>query len=369
VACLALVHDYLLVLRGAERTFAAMSEVWPEAPIYTLLYDEAGTQGRFAGRTIHTSPLQRLRVRQRQFRALLPAFPTAVRRLDLSGVERIVSSSSAFAHGVRKPPGATHVCYCHSPFRYAWHEQATALAEVPRSLRRAVRVILRRHRAFDRRAAADVDLFIANGRTTRERIRRFWGRDAPVLHPPVDVDRFSLAEPTDYVLFVGGLVLHKRPALAIEAAALAGRPIKVVGQGPEFRRLKARYPAAEFLGDVDDEQLARLYAKAAAVVIPKAEEFGIAAVEAQAAGRPVVAIDGGGARETVVPGVTGVLVPNGGSEALARALKHDFTGFDPQVIRAHAHRFSRRAFQERLLEIVDGTPPRRRRTAVRAAVG
>jgi glycosyltransferase involved in cell wall biosynthesis len=353
-----LVHDYLLVLRGAERTFAAMADAWPEAPIATLLYDERATEGRFAGRSVATSPLQRLGLTQRSFRPLLPVFPTAARRLDLRGFDCVVSSSSAFVHGVRPDTGARHVCYCHSPFRYAWHEQARALSEVPAPLRPALKLALRRHRAFDRRAAGRVDRYVANGEITRERIKRFWGRDAEILHPPVDVDRFDIGEPGDHVLFVGELVRHKRPEVAIDAAAAARRRIKVVGAGPELERLRARYRGqAEFLDRVGDERLAQLYAEAAALVVPNVEEFGIAAVEAQAAGRPVIAVDAGGARETVVPGRTGILVPEADPHALARALREDLSGFDPADIRAHAQQFSRASFQARLREIVAETCP------------
>ena len=353
---LGLVHDYLLVLRGAERTFAAMADTWPDAPIVTLLYDEGGTEGRFAGRAVTTSPLQRLGVRQGNFRALLGAFPTATRRLDLREFDCVVSSSSAFAHGVRPVPGARHVCYCHSPFRYAWHEQARAMSEVPRPLRPALALLLRRHRAFDRRAARTVDRYVANGEITRERIRRFWGRDADIVHPPVEVGRFHVGEPGDHVLFVGELVRHKRPEVAIDAATAAGRPIKVVGTGPELERLRARYrDGVEFLGRVGDARLADLYAGAAALVMPNVEEFGIASVEAQAAGRPVIAVDAGGARETVVAGRTGLLVPDGDPGALARALREDLTRFDPLDIRAHAQRFSPVVFRERLREIVAAT--------------
>ena len=352
---IALVHDYLLVMRGAERTFAAMAEVWPEAPIVTLIYDEAGTEQRFAGRAVRTSPLQRLGVHQRNFRAGLPVFPTAVRRLDLEGFDGIISSSSAFAHGVRKPRGAKHVCYCHSPFRYAWHENADTLRHAARPLRPMLRQVLRRQRVFDRRAARDVDQYVANSELTRQRIRRFWGRDAVVVHPPVDVERFSVGEPEDYVLFVGELLRHKRPQAAIEAALAAGRRMKVVGTGPELGRLAARYgDRVDFLGRIDSPALARVYAEAAALVVPNVEEFGIAAVEAQAAGRPVVALDAGGPRETVVHGETGLLVDSEDPRALARALREDFSSFDPEAIRAHAMRFGRSAFQSRMSEVVEG---------------
>lgn len=351
-----LAHDYLLVMRGAERTFAAMADIWPRAPIATLLYDPEGTRGRFAGHAVRSSPLQRLGLRQGSFRAALPLFQSAVRRIDLSGHDHVVSSSSAFAHGVSVPEGATHVCYCHAPFRYAWHEHSLALAELPAPLRPALSVLLRRHRAFDRRAAARVDRYVANGRITQERIRRYWGRDALIVHPPVDVDRFAIGEPGEHVLFVGELVRHKRPELAIEAAAAAGRPITLVGSGPELESLRARHSGnATFLGRVGDERLALLYAEAAALVVPAVEEFGIAAVECQAAGRPVVAIDAGGARETVVPGETGLLVENGDAGALARALASDLTGFDPRAIRRHAQRFNAARFRAELLEIVEAT--------------
>ena len=151
---LALVHDYLLVMRGAERTFAAMADEWPDAPIYTILYDEEGTQGRFAGRTIITSPLQRLGARQRTFRVLLPLFERAVRSLDLAGYECVLTSSSAFAHGVEVPQDSHHICYCHSPFRYAWLDASPV--SMPALLRRCLELEMRRHRAFDRRAARSI---------------------------------------------------------------------------------------------------------------------------------------------------------------------------------------------------------------------
>ncbi len=349
-------------MRGAERTFAAIAELWPDAPIFTLLYDEAGTEGCFAGRTVITSPLQRLGASQRNFRVLLPLLPAAVRALSLEGYDRVVSSSSAFAHGVRVRRDTPHICYCHSPFRYAWQEDERPL-DLPGPLRPALELVMRRHRAFDRRAVPGVGQFVANSQLTRERIKRFWGRDAVVVHPPVEVDRFTLGEPEDYVLYVGELVKHKRVDVAIRAAAAAGRPIKVVGDGPEQSRLRARFAnQAEFLGRVSDEELAGLYARAAAFVVPNIEEFGIAAVEAQAAGRPVVALDGGGVRETVIPDRTGVLVPPDDLGALVQALRSDLTRFDPHLIQAHARQFSRESFDPRMAEIVDAA-------AARASVG
>jgi glycosyltransferase involved in cell wall biosynthesis len=341
-------------LRGAERTFAEIAEIWPDAPIYTLLHDAASTSRRFAGRRVITSPLQRLGMDQHSFRRLLPLYPTAVRRLRLSEHSLVVSSSSAFAHGVRPPPGAKHICYCHSPFRYAWHDRDRALAEVRSELRPALEIALRRHRSFDRAAARSLTGIIANSRVTRERIRRYWERDAPIVHPPVEVDRFSPSQGGEDLLFVGEVTRHKRVEVALEAAERAGRPIKVVGDGPELPRLRRRFQrSAKFLGRVDDSELERIYASSRAVVVPNVEEFGIAAVEAQAAGRPVIAADAGGAQETVRSGETGWLVPPDDVDALARTMRRETADFDPGVIRQNAERFSPDAFRRRLMEVID----------------
>src|SRR5436305_6388433 len=207
---IALVHDYLLVLRGAERTFAAMADVWPSAPIYTLLYDEEATQERFEEHPVVTSPLQRVGARQSGFRRLLPLLPLAARRLPLEDAKLVVSSSSAFAHGVKPSEDAVHVCYCHSPFRYAWHERGRALEEDPTPLRPAVDGLMGAIRRWDRQSTEGETHYIANSRITRQRIRELWGRDASIVHPPVAVERFQPDRPEDFFLFVGEVVRHKR---------------------------------------------------------------------------------------------------------------------------------------------------------------
>ena len=368
----AIAHDYLLVMRGAERTFAAIADMYADAPIYTLLYDEAGTGGRFAGRAIHTSPLQRLGIGQEGFRRLLPLYPLAVRRLRPPPCELVVSSSSAFAHGLHVPEGAVHVCYCHAPFRYAWYEQERALAETPAPLRPALRLQLRRMRRWDRAASTRVDLYVANSELTRDRIARFYGRESVLVHPPVETERFAPGSPGERLLVVSELVRHKRVHVALEAARLAGAPISIVGSGPEHGALAAEFPDAEFLGRVGDERLAELYAAARAVIVPGREEFGITAVEAQAAGRPVIAADEGGARETVLPGETGLLVALDDAEAMAGAIRGlDSAGFAPAAAVAHAQRFSVAAFRQRLAaaaaEALAAGPRARTRTRLRAA--
>jgi glycosyltransferase involved in cell wall biosynthesis len=350
-----LVHDYLLVMRGAERTFAAIAECFPEAPIYTLLYDAEGTSRAFDGREVRTSYRQRLGATQGSFRRLLPLFPRAAERLPVQEHDLVISSSSAFAHAIRPDPGAIYICYCHSPFRYAWFERERAEQELPRPLRPLLRVALDRVRKGDLAASRRVTHYIANSEATRRRIEQYWGRDATVIHPPVDVHRFALGEPEDYLLMVTELVPHKRVDVALEAARRAGKRIKVVGAGPELRRLQADYRGtAEFLGRIDDEALASVYARARALVVPNVEEFGIAAVEAQAAGRPVVGADAGGVRETVVPGKTGILVTPGDVDELTSALGDGpLDAFSPAEVRAHALTFSKDSFKERLVAEVE----------------
>ena len=345
-----LAHDYLLVLRGAERTFAAIAELAPEAPIYTLLYDRDGTGGRFDGHPVTTSWLQRLGVRQKGFRALLPLMPAATARLAADDHPVVVSSSSAFAHGVHTRPGAVHVCYCHTPFRYAWFERERALSELPRPLRPALDLTLRRIRRRDLEIARQVTRYVANSRLCQERIARFWDREAPIVYPPVEVERFSPGVPEDFLLMVTEVVRHKRLPLALDAARRAGKRVVVVGDGPELPRLRVEYSGvADFRGRLADGELERLYPRALALIVPNVEEFGIAAVEAQAAGRPVVGVDAGGLTETVLPAETGVLVPDGDVDALAEALAHtDFTRFDGDRIRRNAERFSKAAFQRAL---------------------
>ena len=350
-----LAHDYLLVMRGAERTFAAIAELYRDAAIFTLLYDERGTDGRFAGRSITTSPLQHLGVSQTNFRRLLPLYPLAVERLKLAPCEVVLSSSSAFAHGVHAPDGAVHVCYCYTPFRYAWYEEARALQETARPLRGLLRRQLRWMRRWDLKASRRVDAYIAISQLSRERIKRYYGRDAAVIHPPVETHRFSLGDPGESLLVVSELVRHKRLHVALEAARRAGRPIRVVGSGPDHAALREAYPEVEFLGRASDEDLQELYASARALVVPSMEEFGIAAVEAQAAGRPVIAAAAGGALETVLDGRTGLLARLDDVEDFAGAIERlDEIDFDPAAAVRNAERFSVEAFQRRLAAHVAG---------------
>ncbi len=353
VGRVALAHDYLLVMRGAERTFAAIADLYDEAPIYTLLYDEPGTTGRFSGRTITTSALQRLRAKQANFRRLLPLYPSAIERMRLEDCDAVISSSSAFAHGVRVPDGAAHICYCYTPFRYAWYDEGCALHEVPRPLRPLLRHQLGRIRKWDLAASSRVDTYIAISELSRQRIVRVYGRDAPVVHPPVETHRFEPGNPGDSLLVVSELVGHKRLRVALEAARRVRAPIQIVGSGPNYAELKECYPEAEFLGRASDEELTELYASARAVLVPSIEEFGITTVEAQASGRPVIAAAAGGALETVLDGQTGWLAKIDDVDSFADAITNiDKLDFDPSGAVQNAERFSVAAFQNKLAEQV-----------------
>jgi glycosyltransferase involved in cell wall biosynthesis len=250
---------------------------------------------------------------------------------------------------VRAPEGAVHLCYCYTPFRYAWYEHERALEEVAAPLRPLLRAELARIRRWDLRASRRVDAYVAISQLSRERIERYWGRQARVVHPPVETDRFAPGEPGDSLLVVSELVRHKRLPVALEAARRARAPIRVAGTGPDLALLRAAYPEAEFLGRVGDEQLADLYAEARAVIVPSMEEFGITAVEAQASGRPVIAAAAGGALETVIDGVTGTLVTLDDVDAFREAIEQiDGRGLDPARAVANAERFSVPVFQRRI---------------------
>jgi glycosyltransferase involved in cell wall biosynthesis len=354
----ALVHDFLLDLRGAERVFAAICAAWPEADVFTAVYDEAGTEGRFAARSPRTSFLQRLRPTSRTFRVLLPVYPHAIESLDLRGYDIVVSSSSAWAHGVLVDPGAVHVCYCHNPFRYAWSEREATLAARPPLLRLPLRILLNRWRQWDWIAAQRVDRYVANSSLTAARVRRYLGRESTVLHPPVELERFrplEAGEPLgDHYVVLAELMAHKRIDVAVRAFTALGLPLTVIGDGPAARRLqRIAGPTVTFTGRVGDERVAELLRSARALVVTAAEEFGIAAVEALASGRPVIALESGGVLESVVAGKTGAYYAESTPEALAAAVAaFDAEAVDPLACRAAAERFATRRFQAALHEIV-----------------
>src|SRR3954453_22249289 len=280
-ARVALVHDFLLDLRGAERVFAAICDAWPEAEVFTAVYDAAGTEGRFEARAPRTSFLQRVRPTARSFRPLLPLYPHAVEALDLRGYETVISSSSAWAHGVLVDPGSVHVCYCHNPFRYAWSEREATLAARNPLTRPPLRLLLARWRQWDWIAAQRVDRYVANSAVTAARVRRYLGREPTVLHPPVEPGRFAPGPVGDHYVVVAELMAHKRIDVAVRAFNRLRRPLLVIGDGPAYRRLKRLPgPTVRVAGRLRDADVAAALRSARALVVTAQEEFGIAAVEA-----------------------------------------------------------------------------------------
>jgi glycosyltransferase involved in cell wall biosynthesis len=350
----ALVHDFLLDLRGAERVFAAICDAWPEADVFTAVYDEDGTEGRFAGRAPRTSFLRRLRPTARTFRPLLPLYPYAIESFDLRGYDVVISSSSAWAHGVIVDPEAVHVCYCHNPFRYAWSERDATLRARHAALRLPLGVLLSRWRQWDWIAAQRVDRYVANSHVTAARVRRFFGREADVLHPPVELERFAPGPVGDHYLVVAELMAHKRIGVAVEAFNRLGKPLVVVGDGPEERRLRRLAgPTVTFAGRASDRRVAELMRSARALVVTAAEEFGIAAVEALASGRPVIALGAGGVLESVREGETGTYYHASTPEALAEAVaRFDPLAIDPAACVAASQRFAAPRFHAGLRRIV-----------------
>jgi glycosyltransferase involved in cell wall biosynthesis len=361
----ALIHDFLLDVRGAERTFSALADMYPQADLFTAVYDPRGTEGRFAHRNVNTSFLQRLRPTARTFRPLLPFYPYAMEALDLSGYDLVVSSSSAWAHGVIVDPDAVHVCYCHNPFRYAWNARDETLNQRSALQRAALRMVFQRWRQWDWIAAQRVDRYIANSQTTARRIRRYFGRESDVVYPPVETSRFTPGPVSDFYAVLSELMPHKRIHLAVEAFNRLRLPLVVIGNGPDARHLRRiAGPTISFAGRVSDTRAAELLSASRALIVTATEEFGIAAVEAQAAGRPVIALAEGGVRETVQEGLTGTFYDEATPDALAEAVAgFDTLAIDPAACVANADRFDVAHFRHGIRSVVaeacaDERPPR-----------
>ncbi|MSW84184.1 MAG: glycosyltransferase [Actinobacteria bacterium] len=357
----ALVHDFLLDLRGAERVLLELAGLFPQADIVTAVYDERGTEGRFADRRIVTSALQRLRPTAPTFRALLPFYPTAMEAIDLRPYDLVVSSSSAWAHGVLPHERAAHVCYCHNPFRYAWNEREATLAARGPLTRPILAGIMRRWRQWDATVAQRVDTYVANSEITRLRIERSYGRESQVIHPPVAVDRFAPGAVGEHYMTLSEVMAHKRLDVAVRAFTQLGLPLVVTGDGPDLRRLRGLAgPTVRFTGRVSDREVEELLRSARALVVTATEEFGIAAVEAQASGRPVIAHRSGGVLESVVDGETGVFYDADVPQSLIEAVQaFDPLAVSPERCVARAAEFGPQRFREEFAAVVDATIDRR----------
>ncbi len=365
----ALVHDWLTGMRGGEKVLEAIAELFPEAPIYTLLH-VPGSVPALESHPIHTSFLQRIPGVRRHYRRLLPLFPAAIEDLDLGGYELIVSTSHCVAKGVVPHPGAVHLCYCHTPMRYAWDQEHTYFPRRRGAVARLRNLTLTALRAWDAASAPRVDHFLANSHFVAERIRRYYGRQAEVLPPPVDVDYFLAAdgdpqaggEPEGgFCLAVSALAPYKRVDLAIAACERLGLELRIVGTGPEENRLRRLAgPKTRLLGRVEGAELRRLYHRARLFLQPGIEDFGIASVEALAGATPVVSPARGGILDIVDDGVHGVLyepsATAGGdaeTEALAAAIDKSLRiRFNSSTLTDRARAFSRESFTNRFRAIL-----------------
>jgi glycosyltransferase involved in cell wall biosynthesis len=355
---IALIHDWLTGMRGGEKCLEVLCELLPGATLFTLLHKPGTVSPAIERLPIRTSLVQRLPFAGSMYRHYLPFFPRAIERFDLSGYELIVSSSHCVAKGVIPPSGALHVCYCHTPMRYAWEmfDDYFSVQRVGWVKHQVLKRVARSLRRWDAATADRVHHFVANSHYVRERIRRCYGRHAEVIYPPVDTSFFSVsASSGDYFLVVSALAPYKRVELAVEAFNRLGIRLLIVGSGPEEKRLKVLAKRnIEFLGWQSNERLRDLYAGCRALVFPGVEDFGIVPVEAMASGKPVLAFAKGGALETVIPGVTGLLFTEQTAASLIEAVRRFDEGrFSPSLIRAHALRFDREVYRRRMKQFIE----------------
>lgn len=360
----ALIHYWLLSMRGGEKVVEALCELYPQADLYTHVYDPNGVSDIIRMHRVNTTFIQKLPAAKRLYKKYLPLMPMALEELDLRDYDLIISSEAGPAKGVITRPDSLHVCYCHSPMRYIWDHYHVYRENSGLMTRLFMSMISPSLRVWDVTAAARVDYFAANSLFVAKRIRRFYRRNASVIHPPVSVERFSISEThDDFYLCAGQLVRYKRFDLAIKAFARNGRRLVVAGTGEEAAALKkiAR-PNIEFLGRQTDQQMLVLMQRCRALIFPGEEEFGIVPVEVMACGRPVIAYGSGGVLETVVEGETGVFFRDQTVEALSDAIerfeRREFQ-FSAQKIRNRADLFATAIFKRKFSDFIENSMNRR----------
>lgn len=354
----ALIHYWLVGMRGGERVLERLAGLYPQADIFTHVVDPGAISSELRARRIRTSFVGKLPWAKRHYQSYLPLMPLALEQLDLRGYDLVVSSESGPAKGVIAAPDALHVCYCHSPMRYLW-DQYPAYRERAGAVRRTAMPLLCHYlRNWDTASAGRVDSFIANSRFIRRRIGRAWGRDAQVVHPPVPVELYKPADSIgDGYLWVGQLIPYKRPDVAVDAFTRLGLPLLVVGDGDMAPELKRRAgPNIRFVANLPYEKLRQAYAEAKALIFTAEEDFGIVPVEANAAGRPVIAYGRAGVLDSIVDGKTGLFFNEQGADALIDAVhrfEHWLPHFDPSAAIANVQRFSPERFDREFLSAVE----------------
>ena len=358
---IALVHDYFVQMGGAENVVEAMHDSFPSSPVYTTVALPRMLPDRLRAADIRTSALQRLPAMDRRFRHYFMLYPFAVEHFDLSQYDLIFSSSSGYAKGVRRKRNAIHVCYCHTPMRWVWrYEDYVAREGFGRGTRSLLPFCLWGLKKWDLRASQQPNYYIANSRLVAERIRKIYGREAFVIPPPIEVNRFHMSnEIEDYYLILSRLMPYKRIDLAIEACKRMNRRLVIIGDGPDRARLeKLGDDRIEFLGRQPDQIVNYYAARCRALLFPGEEDFGMAPLEANAAGRPVIAYRGGGAVETVEEGKTGLFFDQPDSRSLSTAIEQFEAMLWSQILlRRHAEKFDRNVFAFRVLQFLGSVAP------------
>ncbi len=358
----AFVHDYLVQDGGAERVLLALHELYPHAPIFTLFYVPEACHPAFQTLDVRPSPLNRWTFIQNSYQWLLPFMPAAVEAFDLSTYDLVISNAYHFSKGALVNPHARHVCYCHTPTRFLWQDRLRYMDDIPyaRFLKGPLHLVLHRLRQWDHQAAQRPDVLITNSRTSQQRIQRYYQRSSTIISPPVEIDSIPFTRtPGAYWLTGGRLVGYKRFDLVVKAFAKLNLPLIVFGEGPEQKKLaQLAGPKTRLIGHVDEDTKRELYQHAIGFVYAQEEDFGLTAVEAMAAGKPVLAYTHGGATETVIPNVTGQFFERQCWEDIAYAIVHfDPTKFSAEKIRAHAEQFSKTRFQSAMRPLLEPIAP------------
>jgi glycosyltransferase involved in cell wall biosynthesis len=357
---IALIHDHLAQDGGAEKVLKVFAEMFPEAPIFTLLYEQKNADKYYKGRQISTSIIQRLPGGVKHYQWYMPFMPMAVEFFDLSSYDIVLSDTSSFAKGVITSTHTLHICYCHTPTRYIWSDTHQYIQELRynKFFKKIISLVLNYIRIWDRVAADRVDVFVANSKFIVKRIKKYYKRDSTLIYPPVETEKFSISpEVGDYYLIGGRLVPYKRIDIVIEAINKLGLKLKIYGDGVDMERLKkiaGSNPNIEFLGRVSEEEKADLYRKCLAFIHPQEEDFGITVVEAMASGRPVIALRSGGAEETIEEGVSGIFFNEQTTDSLIEAIKiFQQTKFDPETIKKYSQKFSVDRFKKEIKNFIE----------------
>jgi glycosyltransferase involved in cell wall biosynthesis len=347
----AIVHYWLINCRGGEKVLEAICELYPDADIYTHYYDaSAFASSNISTHKVSQTFISKLPFARRFYQSYLPLMPLALEEIDLSGYDLVISSESGPAKGIVPPPGVPHICYCHSPMRYAWdmyHDYKSRAGLLKRLL---IPFLMHYLRRWDQLSAGQVSHFVANSQFVSKRIKSYYRRDSEVIYPPVSFDEVDIADKVgDFYLLLGQLVAYKKADLAVEAFTISGRKLVVVGEGEQFDELRAiAGPNVDIRGRLPFPEIVNLLGTCRGLIFPGVEDFGIVPLEAMASGRPVIAYKKGGALETVISGKTGVFFEHQTVESLnasVELLEIKMDTFDPHVMRAHAKLFSKERFK------------------------